>query len=77
MDARGRLDSDPFSYRVTKDERVLVDRGGRRIAVIAGRQGRRLTAELANASSAQAQQLLLARATGHYRHGNEGRASRP
>lgn len=63
------LDDDPFSYRVTKDDRILVSRGGRLVVTIAGAQAQRLIG-LLGADPAQDQQLL-ARATGNYRRGNE------
>jgi hypothetical protein len=69
--ARGRLDEDPFSHRTTKSGQVLVSRGGRQIAIVAGEKGRRLLARLAGVGSEEERQLLLAKATGNYRHGNE------
>lgn len=64
-----RLADDPFSYRVTKDGRILVSRGGRRIVTVAGAKAERLLGML-GADPAQDQELL-ARATGNYRRGNE------
>ncbi len=39
-DARGRLSSDPFSFRVTKDGNVHVSQGGRRQALGRAVRGR-------------------------------------
>ena len=64
------LADDPFSYRITKDGRVLIDRGGRTVTVVAGKAARQLTSKL-DGASATASQQLLARATGNYRRGNE------
>ena len=61
----------PFTALVTKDERVLVTREGRTIATVAGRQAERLARSLAAAADEPARQLLLARATGNYKRGNE------
>jgi hypothetical protein len=69
---RTRLNADPFTYRVTKDGRVRVDRGGRTVATVAGPDAERLVRKLAGASPDGVQDLL-ARATGNYRRGNEGR----
>jgi hypothetical protein len=60
-----------FTALVTKDERVLVTREGRTVAVLAGAQAARLAAGLARSANEDARQLLLARATGNYRRGNE------
>jgi hypothetical protein len=67
---RDRLNADPFSYRVTKDGRVRVDRGGRTVTTVAGDDAVRLARKLGSAS-ADGVQDLLARATGNYRRGNE------
>jgi hypothetical protein len=72
-DKRKRLVADPFSHVVTKDGRVLVNRGGRSVGVVAGARAERLRAQLAAATGERAVQLLLARATGQYRHGTERR----
>lgn len=63
------LVDDPFTYRVTKDGRILVSRGGRLIVTVAGAKAERLIGML-GADAAQDQDLL-ARATGNYRRGNE------
>ena len=60
-----------FSAHVTADERVLVRREGRTIATLAGREGRKLASALHDASDESVRQLLLAKATGNYRRGNE------
>lgn len=62
---------DPFSYRITKDGKVLVSRGGRMIMTVAGNRAMRLIAQLENAADEAEEQLALARITGNYRHGNE------
>lgn len=70
MTSEGALADDPFTYRVTKDGRVLIERGGRTVTVVAGRAARQLTSKLDGATATAAQQIL-ARATGNYRRGNE------
>ena len=60
-----------FGATVTKDERVLVTWEGRRVVTVAGAPGRRLAGRLASAPDEDARQLLLARATGNFKRGNE------
>ncbi|HEX6725656.1 MAG TPA: hypothetical protein VF073_10485 [Gaiella sp.] len=60
-----------FTAIVTKDERVLVTREGRTVAAIAGAPAERLARGLTTAADEHARQLLLARATGNYKRGNE------
>jgi hypothetical protein len=68
---RMTLEDDPFAYRITKDGRVLVSRGGRLIVTVAGAAADRLLAQLGTDDDLD--QQLLARATGNYRRGNERR----
>lgn len=70
------LEEDPFDWRITKDGRVLISRGGRQVSVVAGYRAQRLSAGLENVRARgeeDAAQHLLARATGNYRRGNERR----
>lgn len=67
---RGR---EQFSYRITKDRRVLVwwhGRNGTREIVLKGSRAHGLIAELARMDREQ-EQLALARATGNFKRGNE------
>ncbi|GAB3766850.1 hypothetical protein [Microlunatus parietis] len=65
------LEDDPFDYRITKDGRVLISRGGRQVSVVAGNAAAALIGKLG--LDADQDQQLLARATGNYRRGNERR----
>jgi hypothetical protein len=69
-DARDPFDEDVFTYRVTKDGRVLISRQGRIVTTIAGSDAARLIARLDGADRREVQHLL-ARATGNFRRGNE------
>jgi len=72
IDVRGRLEDEPFGHRVTKDGRVLVSFEGRQVTVVAGRRAQRLIAELQAAGADVARmQMLLAKVTGNFKHGNE------
>lgn len=72
IDARGRLEDEPFGHRLTKDGRVLVSFEGRQVTVVAGRRAQRLVTELRAAEADAARvQLLLAKVTGNFKHGNE------
>lgn len=67
------LADDPFDYQVTKSGLVRIRRGGRVVVTVAGIQADRLAAALERAGDDHAAQLLLAKATGNYRRGNERR----
>lgn len=64
------LEDNPFTWRITKDDRVLIARNGRTVTIRAGASGWSLAAALRVADD-DAAQHLLARATGNYKHGNE------
>jgi hypothetical protein len=70
-DARGRLTTDPFEHRATKDGSVQISRGGRVVTTVRGSAASRLLAAIERAPDHDAVQHLLARATGNYRRGNE------
>lgn len=59
-----------FSYRKTKDGRVRVAFGGQHVVTVAGSEAQRLTSRL-EGSDAERTQLLLAKATGNFKRGNE------
>jgi antitoxin (DNA-binding transcriptional repressor) of toxin-antitoxin stability system len=70
----------PFDHHVTQDGRVRVAREGRVVVTVAGAAAARLVAALERAAERADEdevQLLLARATGNYRRGNEKRPHRP
>ena len=60
-----------FTALLTKDERVMVTRDGRMVATLAGQPAERLALALSRARDEDERQLLLARATGNYKRGNE------
>lgn len=67
---------DPFEYRVTKSGQVLISRGGRQVATVAGARAARLIAVLDAAAASGDEdgvQLALAKVTGNYKRGNERR----
>ncbi|MCE9576096.1 MAG: hypothetical protein K8W52_23290 [Deltaproteobacteria bacterium] len=70
MDRRGKLAEQPFTYRATKDGKVLVSWGGRVVTTVAGAAAARLIAQLKSADD-PATQLLLAKVTGQFKHGTE------
>jgi hypothetical protein len=70
VDQRGRLEAEPFGYVITKARLVRISYEGRVVTTVAGDQADRLARRLANADPAQVQ-LLLAKVTGNFKHGNE------
>jgi hypothetical protein len=62
--------SDPFSFRTSKDGQVFISRGGKQVTTLRGESAQRFLARARTVDGNGAQQLM-ARATGHYKHGNE------
>jgi hypothetical protein len=71
------LESEPYSYRATKDGRVMIDWNGRRAGVLTGARAARFLNAVEGADRERVQ-LEMARVTGNFKHGNErrGRTSR-
>jgi hypothetical protein len=59
-----------YSYITTKDGAVRVAFRGRHVVTLAGRAAQRLASRLDGADAERAQ-LLLAKATGNFKRGNE------
>jgi hypothetical protein len=66
-DRRGRLESDPFEAQLTSGGLVRISRGGRVVTTLGGVAGEKLMAAIGKADD-RGVQLLLAKATGHYKH---------
>lgn len=69
-DARGRLVDDPFDFRETKAGELLISRGGRVVVTLGGPRAATVLKAIEKTDDAGAQ-LLLAKATGNYKRGNE------
>ncbi len=70
-DERGRLEAEPFSYRESRDVLFLCYEG-RAVKTMRGAAAAALLAKL-RAASGRELQLLLAKATGNFKRGNERR----
>ena len=70
VDKRGKLKEEPFDFQVTKDGKVLIYWGGKIVTTSTGAAAQKLVAQLEGADEATIQ-LALAKATGHFKHGNE------
>ncbi len=66
--------AEPFTYRLVQDGRVLISWRGRLVTTVAGSAADRLRERLTGAT-AEAVQLLLAKATGNFKRGNERRSA--
>jgi hypothetical protein len=74
VDARNRLDEEVFSYRAAKDGRIIFYWHGKPVKSVAGAEAQKFLQRIAGLESKDAQ-LVMAKATGNFRHGNERRGS--
>lgn len=70
VDKRNRLDETIFSYRSLKDGRILIFWHGKPVKTLAGVDAQKFPARIAGLD-AKAAQLVMAKVTGNFKHGNE------
>lgn len=70
IDRRDRLVDEPFSYQVTKDNKVFIAWQGKQVTVLKGERSEEFLAEILGADDLEAQ-LIMAKTTGNFKRGNE------
>lgn len=70
VDKRGKLEEEPFSYRVSKDKKVFINWHGKMIMTLKEKDSTKFLAKIENADAMEAQ-LIMAKITGNFKHGNE------
>lgn len=69
IDKRGVLDEEVFSYRASKDK-VFLFWHGKQVMILKGQQAQRFLAKI-DGLEGKAAQLVMAKITGNFKHGNE------
>ena len=75
VDKRGKLQEKPFTFRETKDGKVFIYLHGKQITILRGKIAGKFTENISKINPDEAQ-LLMARVTGHFKHGNEHNAKK-
>jgi len=70
IDKRGVLDDLVFSYKATKDKKVFISYHNRHVTTLRGSNAEHFLLAMENSDGLEAQ-LLMAKATGNFKHGNE------
>lgn len=70
VDKRNKLDEEPFSYNVSKDKKVFIYWSGKLVTILKEKESSKFLARIKNTNS-KARQLIMAKATGNFKHGNE------
>ncbi|WP_082235532.1 hypothetical protein [Halobacillus massiliensis] len=71
MDKRNRLDENPFSYQLNKNESVFIYHQGRQVKILKGKEAKKFIDHINNAHDEKAEQLIMAKITGNFKRGNE------
>ena len=75
VDKRKKLTEEVFAYKATKEQKVFISYHGKPVTTLSGDKARRFLAGIDGADPQQAQ-LVMAKATGHFKHGNEKMSKR-
>ncbi len=70
IDQRDKLHQNPFEYKITKNNKVFIYWNSQCIKVLSKDKATRFKAKIKDLSDWDIQ-LLLAKITGHFKHGNE------
>lgn len=70
IDQRGRLDGEVFTYQITKAKKVFISWHGKPVVTLSGHKALDFIEDIKGASAKEAQ-LIMAKATGNFKHGNE------
>ncbi|MGH2535161.1 MAG: hypothetical protein ACRDJW_23100 [Thermomicrobiales bacterium] len=74
IDKHDRFADDIFAFRATKSGQVFLFWQGKQIKILAGDEAQRFLAKI-DGLDRRAAQLLMAKVTGNFKHGNERRSS--
>lgn len=69
-DKRNKFAEQPFSYKITNSDKVIIHRNNKQIMIIKGKGAVKFQSKILNTSEQQIQ-LILAKITGNYKRGNE------
>lgn len=70
IDKRNKLDEEPFSYKVLKDNKVFIYWFGKQVTILNGKESERFLVKIQRTEGKEAQ-LIMAKITGNFKHGNE------
>lgn len=70
IDKRGRLQEECFSYRVSKDNKVFIFWHEKQVMILKGKDSEKFLAKIEKADTIESQ-LIMAKVTGNFKHGNE------
>ena len=75
IDKRNILDEGLFAYKVSKDKKVFISWKGKQVTILSGAKAESFITDITEAKDHEAQ-LIMAKATGNFKRGNERLAKR-
>jgi hypothetical protein len=72
IDKRNRLEEEPFSYSISKDNKIFLYWFEKQVMILKGKESEKFLARIKNADRKEAQ-LVMAKVTGNFKRGNEKR----
>ncbi|WP_328804080.1 hypothetical protein [Paenibacillus glycinis] len=70
IDKRNRLNEEVFTYKTTKDNKVFIYWKGKQVTVLSGKESEKFLQRILNKDHKEIQ-LVMAKITGNFKHGNE------
>lgn len=70
IDKRDKFNEEIFTYEVTKDLKVFIYWNGKRVTILSGKSSDKFLSKIQFTNAKEAQ-LIMAKATGNFKHGNE------
>lgn len=70
IDKHNRLEEEPFSYKISKDNKVFIFWEGKQVKILKGKESEKFISKIANADEFELQ-LIMAKITGNFKRGNE------
>ena len=70
IDKRDRLKEEPFSYTVSKNNKIFIFWYEKQVMILKGKESEKFLAKVEKADTIESQ-LVMAKITGNFKHGNE------
>ncbi|TJY43577.1 hypothetical protein E5161_04020 [Cohnella pontilimi] len=70
IDKRNRLSEEVFTYKITKNNKVFIYWKGKQVTTLSGKESDKFLQRILNKDHKEIQ-LVLAKITGNFKHGNE------
>lgn len=70
VDKRNMLDEEPFSYKITKDNKIFIYWNGKQASILNGKESERFLLKIQDKEIKEVQ-LIMAKITGNFKRGNE------